>query len=41
MLGTGGNDGRLDFTSNFMQRVVSLFDVESEAGTAKPNTGYS
>ena len=27
MLGTGGNDGRLDFTSNFMQRLVSLFDA--------------
>ncbi len=38
MLGTGGNDGRLDFTSNFMQRLVDLFDVSSEAGAAKPNT---
>lgn len=24
LLGTGGNDGRLDFTQNFMQRLVSL-----------------
>lgn len=24
LLGTGGNDGRLDFTQNFMQRVVRL-----------------
>ncbi len=24
VLGTGGNDGRLDFTQNFMQRLVSL-----------------
>jgi CRISPR-associated protein Csx17 len=24
MLGTGGNDGRLDFTQNFMQRIVAL-----------------
>ena len=23
LLGTGGNDGRLDFTNNFMQRLVS------------------
>jgi len=30
LLGTGGNDGRLDFTNNFMQRLVELFD---------PNTG--
>ena len=27
LLGTGGNDGRLDFTNNFMQRLISLFDV--------------
>jgi CRISPR-associated protein Csx17 len=25
LLGTGGNDGRLDFTNNFMQRLVELF----------------
>lgn len=24
LLGTGGNDGRLDFTQNFMQRILSL-----------------
>ncbi|MBN2559624.1 MAG: type I-U CRISPR-associated protein Csx17 [Phycisphaerae bacterium] len=24
LLGTGGNDGRLDFTQNFMQRIVAL-----------------
>ena len=35
LLGTGGNDGRLDFTNNFMRRLVSakqpqgLFDVVS------------
>ena len=34
LLGTGGNDGRLDFTSNYMQRLVSLFDVESEDAAA-------
>ncbi len=27
LLGTGGNDGRLDFTNNFMQRLTSTFDV--------------
>jgi CRISPR-associated protein Csx17 len=26
LLGTGGNDGRLDFTNNFMQRVIELID---------------
>ena len=39
LLGTGGNDGRLDFTNNFMRRLVSgtkpdgLFD----AATGKPS----
>ena len=40
LLGTGGNDGRLDFTNNFMQRLVSvetgLFDVRT--GKPFPNT---
>ena len=27
LLGTGGNDGRLDFTNNFMQRLTSTFDI--------------
>ncbi len=27
LLGTGGNDGRLDFTNNFMQRLVDVFDL--------------
>ena len=27
LLGTGANDGRLDFTNNFMQRLASTFDV--------------
>ena len=31
LLGTGGNDGRLDFTNNFMQRLVELFDPEHGA----------
>jgi CRISPR-associated protein Csx17 len=26
LLGTGGNDGRLEFTNNFMQRVMELID---------------
>lgn len=29
LLGTGGNDGRLDFTNNFMQRLVELLDPAS------------
>ncbi len=26
LLGTGGNDGRLEFTNNFMQRLTEMFD---------------
>ncbi|MGH8563953.1 MAG: type I-G CRISPR-associated protein Cas8g1/Csx17 [Gammaproteobacteria bacterium] len=29
LLGTGGNDGRLDFTNNFMQRLADIFDMNS------------
>jgi CRISPR-associated protein Csx17 len=32
LLGTGGNDGNLDFTNNFMQQLGALFDVASEYG---------
>ncbi|MCA9695568.1 MAG: type I-U CRISPR-associated protein Csx17, partial [Myxococcales bacterium] len=31
LLGTGGNDGRLDFTNNFMQRLAELFDLKGAA----------
>ncbi len=27
LLGTGGNDGRLDFTNNFMQRLAEVFNL--------------
>ena len=40
LLGTGGNDGRLDFTNNFMQRLISdkagLFDLRT--GKPLPDT---
>ncbi len=36
LLGTGGNDGRLDFTNNFMQRLLDLFDTAN--GVATPNS---
>lgn len=29
LLGTGGNDGRLEFTNNFMQRIAEVIDVET------------
>jgi CRISPR-associated protein Csx17 len=32
LLGTGGNDGRLDFTNNFMQRLNEVFDFEDTEG---------
>jgi CRISPR-associated protein Csx17 len=35
LLGTGGNDGRLDFTNNFLQRLVELIDPET--GSARPD----
>ncbi|MBI1313654.1 type I-U CRISPR-associated protein Csx17 [bacterium] len=35
LLGTGGNDGRLDFTNNFMQRVAEVIAFDS--GSAPPS----
>lgn len=37
LLGTGGNDGRLDFTNNFMQRLadVLVFDADGSKEGAK------
>ncbi|MFQ3581965.1 MAG: type I-U CRISPR-associated protein Csx17 [Chloracidobacterium sp.] len=32
LLGTGGNDGNLDFTNNFMHQIGSLLDVKSGHG---------
>lgn len=34
LLGTGGNDGNLDFTNNAMQLLVTLFDLEHEDAPA-------
>jgi CRISPR-associated protein Csx17 len=34
ILGTGGNDGRLDFANNFMQRLAEMFDMTSAEGNA-------
>jgi len=33
LLGTGGNDGNLDFTNNWMQRLGQVFQINSEAGS--------
>ena len=37
LLGTGGNDGNLDFTNNFMQRLGEIFDLASAEGGALSN----
>lgn len=31
LLGTGGNDGRLEFTNNFMQRITEVMDAQTGA----------
>lgn len=36
LLGTGGNDGRLDFTNNFMQRLGDVFDLASPQAGPRP-----
>jgi CRISPR-associated protein Csx17 len=36
LLGTGGNDGRLDFTNSAMQRLGDLFDLKSQNGAPVP-----
>src|SRR6185437_11474512 len=35
LLGTGGNDGRLEFTNNFMQRLIEIISPETGAPTAQ------
>lgn len=37
LLGTGGNDGRLDFTNNFMQRWAELVDLDTPDAGARPH----
>lgn len=37
LLGTGGNDGNLDFTNNFMQHLGGLFDLQSPTGEPHAN----
>lgn len=34
LLGTGGNDGRLDFTNNFMQRITGVINPDKGTPTA-------
>lgn len=37
LLGTGGNDGRLDFTNNFFQRLAELFQFDDAVGLGTPD----
>lgn len=39
LLGTGGNDGRLDFTNNFMQRVLDVLPSNDES-VAQSSLGW-
>lgn len=36
LLGTGGNDGRLDFSSNFLQRLAECFALTDRPSSAAP-----
>jgi len=36
LLGTGGNDGRLDYTNNFMLWLATLFDCEQPGASPTP-----
>lgn len=36
LLGTGGSDGNLDFTNNFMQRLNEVFDLQAGDGSSRP-----
>lgn len=38
LLGTGGNDGRLDFTNNFMRRLNEIFDLSEPDGSPRTST---
>jgi CRISPR-associated protein Csx17 len=38
LVGTGGNDGRLEFTNNFMQRLIEVMDVTN--GTASADSDH-
>ncbi|MEW6221263.1 MAG: type I-U CRISPR-associated protein Csx17 [Thermodesulfobacteriota bacterium] len=39
LLGTGGNDGRLDFTNNFFQRLGEMFDLAADDGKPRVAAG--
>lgn len=40
ILGTGANDGRLEFTNNFMQRLVDVLPLDDEMGPPPLSQGW-
>ncbi|SMC27939.1 CRISPR-associated protein Csx17 [Desulfacinum hydrothermale DSM 13146] len=38
LLGTGGNDGRLDFTNNFMQRLLDVLGLGPKSSGSNPRS---
>ncbi len=40
LFGSGGNDGRMEFTKNFRHHLDALFEVSSPAGTAREDAGW-
>lgn len=40
LLGTGGNDGRLDFTNNFFQRLADVIPFENEQSPPSESSGW-
>jgi CRISPR-associated protein Csx17 len=38
LLGTGGNDGRMDFSANFMHRLCDVLGLRQGRGAPKPET---
>ena len=41
LLGTGGNDGRLDFSNNFMQQLLLCLGLERRAARRQQNLGQA
>jgi CRISPR-associated protein Csx17 len=40
LLGTGGNDGRLDFTNNFFQRLADVIPLDANAEASPESAGW-
>src|SRR5699024_6908849 len=40
LLGTGGNDGRLDFTNNFMQRLAEVINLDNDESPPQTSAAW-